>query len=437
MRPHLNDGLTSVADVISMIRSQPIGAVIGSTPAIMDAPSLDPPPDEDYGYSDSVSGFAKTYKDRRSIIFFGANDGMIHAVDARTGYEVWAFIPYNLLPKLRALKDGQPIEQFDYFVDSSPKIAELKINGDWRSMLFIGQGPGGTFYQAFDVTEAGMGVAPNADDLGTVSTLLSRYDAANESITFKWAFPDYNSFDPTYTGTFTVTDGTPGGRVRMYGDLKSSANSAEKSVGFTWSDPAVGPLNSDRSINALIVGSGYFPDIESSIPARGATAPRAGTSFYLINPDTGRLLGNATSCVAVSSGSGSGTGCVSIGDANNPGGQRKNALQADPTAAGESYSHIVNKAYLGDIDGRYWKFKLTETGNISAALMYDTSQPIYASSALLFIGSSDVYMFFATGSDLLAEHCAGRDRDVQAVRAEGQRAGRPGRRSSSRATSRP
>ena len=41
------------------------------------------------------------YKNRRALIFVGANDGMIHAIDARTGYEVWAFIPYNLLPKLR------------------------------------------------------------------------------------------------------------------------------------------------------------------------------------------------------------------------------------------------------------------------------------------------------------------------------------------------
>ena len=407
LRQHMNDGATSVSDTIALVRSQPIGAVIGSTPAIMDAPSLDPPPDDDYGFADSVGTFAGTYKDRRSMIFFGANDGMIHAVDARTGYEVWAFIPYNLLPKLRALKDGQPMDQFDYFVDSSPKVAELKINGAWRSMLFIGQGPGGTFYQAFDVTQAGMGLDPASDDLGSVSTLLSQFDSPNESITFKWAFPDYASFDPNYTATFSVTDGTPAGRVRVYGDLRASASAAEKSVGYTWSDPAVGPLNLDRSINAVIVGSGYFPDIEASIPSRGATAPKAGQSLYLINPDTGRLLGNAASCTTISSGSGSGTGCVSIGDSNNPGGQRKNALQADPTAAGDSQSLVVNKAYIGDVDGKYWRFRFTETGTISAVQMTDTSQPIYASSALLFIGSSDVYMFFATGSDLLASGAPG------------------------------
>ena len=76
------------------------------------------------------------------MIFVGANDGMIHAIDARTGYEVWAFIPYNLLPKLRTLRDGQPVEQFDYFVDSSPKIAEVKISGDVAQPAAHRAGPG-------------------------------------------------------------------------------------------------------------------------------------------------------------------------------------------------------------------------------------------------------------------------------------------------------
>ena len=39
--------------------------------------------------------------------------------------------------------------------------------------------------------------------------------------------------------------------------------------------------------------------------------------------------------------------------------------------------------------------------------MVDTGQPIYASSALLFVGTTDVYMFFATGSDLLASSAPG------------------------------
>ena len=167
LAPHL--GGADAATLIAYVRSLEIGAVIGSMPAIMDPPSLDPPPDADYGFASGTARYAGTYKNRRAMIFFGANDGMIHAVDARTGYEVYAFIPYNLLPKLRTLMDGQSVEQFDYFVDSSPKIAEVKIGGVWKTMLIIGQGYGGTFYSALDVTAAGMGVAPEADGLSAVN----------------------------------------------------------------------------------------------------------------------------------------------------------------------------------------------------------------------------------------------------------------------------
>ena len=397
LAPHL--GGADPAVLIPFIRSQPLGAVIGSTPAIMDAPSLDPAPDADYGEADQAGSYAATYKDRRSMIFFGANDGMIHAVDARTGYEVWAFIPYNLLPKLQTLLDGQAVEQFDYFVDSSPKIAEVKLNGAWRTMLVIGQAYGGTFYQAFDVTEAGMGVSPTADGSTAVSSMLAQFDAPGESIQFSWAFPNYSSFDPNVVLDTTAGDdaqtlrahGFPGGRARFYGDLRSTASAAEKRVGFTFSDPAVGPMVTDRSVNAVITGSGYFPPVEDQLPGRGAAAPRAGQALFMLDAETGLPLGSP-------GGACTGTGCLDVGDAANG---RKNAIQADVTAAGDYSLHVVNKAYAGDIDGRYRRFKLDAAGVISATLLHDAGQPIYSSSALLMVGAAERYLFFSTGSDQL------------------------------------
>lgn len=388
--PHLAGA--DPAQLIPWLRNRPIGAVIGSTPAIMDPPSLDPPPDDDYGRSDAAGTFAGTYKDRRSMIFVGGNNGMIHAIDARTGYEVWAFIPYNLLPKLKTLTDGQPVEEFDYFVDSSPKVAELKVGGVWRSFLFIGEGPGGVFYQGFDVTNAGMGVGPDADGIAAVTSMLAQFDLPNESIQFRWAFPNYSSFDPNYYVEFPLTDGTAGNVIKFYGDLKASATPAEKSVGFAWSDPAVGPLDAGRTVNSLIVGSGYFPAVEDLLAGRGIGSPRAGRSLYLIDVATGTLVGNP------GGGACAGVGCLDVGDIAN---LRKNALQADPSASGESGSYVVSKAYLGDLDGEYWRFNFDSAGTITKSEMVFADQPIYASSALLFVGSSDIYMFFATGSDLL------------------------------------
>lgn len=402
LAPHLNVSTSAASTLITFVRAQPLGAIIGSTPAMMDPPSLDPPPDDDYGRAGVDDTFAGDHADRRSMIFVGANDGMMHAIDARTGYEVWAFIPYNLLPKLATLQDGQPIDTYEYFVDSSPKLAEVKVdasNSDpakrWRSLLLFGEGPGGTFYQCFDVTEAGMGVDPTLDGASAVSAMLAQFDSPGESITFKWAFPNYSSFDPTLKYTFTLADGSPGNKITLWGDLKSTATYAEKTVGFTWSDPAVGPLAADRSQNGVIVGSGYFPDIEGSIPNRGASGPKAGNTLYLIDTATGTLVGNGSgsSCA--------GTGCLSVGDVSGNG--RKNALQADPTAAGDYNVPTIKKAYVGDIDGKYWRFNFDSTGAIAANLMADTGVPIYASSALLFvISTSETYMFFGTGSDILA-----------------------------------
>jgi Tfp pilus tip-associated adhesin PilY1 len=62
---------------------------------------------------------------------------------------------------------------------------------------------------------------------------------------------------------------------------------------------------------------------------------------------------------------------------------------------------VVTKAYVGDLDGRYFRFDLTATGAITGTILTSTGQPIYASSALLFVGSSQRYLFFSTGSDQL------------------------------------
>jgi hypothetical protein len=398
--PSLNTSSVGAATLINFLRALPLGAIVSSTPAIMDPPSLDPPPDDDYGRADAIGTYAGDHHNRRSIIWFGANDGMLHAVDARTGYEVWAFIPYNLLPKLRAMyEQGQPFEQFNYYVDQSPKIAEVKSNGEWRSYLVIGEGTGGTFYQAFDVTEAGMGGPdPDSDDYAGA---LSSFASAGR-VDFKWSFPDYENFDSTIrqdiwltsTGTpaGTASDTTPGSVYRVYGELSAGATAAERTVGQTWSDPAVGALNLDRSVNAAIVGSGYYP-ARAEATLAGRSGATAGHAFYLIRMETGELVGNAGGAACT------GMGCYDVGEgAPSP----KNALQADPTVTGNYGAYVAKWAYMGDLDGKYYRFQFDSTGRINAPLVLKTTtQPIYASSALMYVGSLNRYIFFMTGSDLL------------------------------------
>ncbi len=86
----------------------------------------------------------------RSVIYAGANDGMLHAFDDETGEELWAFIPPNLLNKLQALR----ADVVEFFVDGSPK-AHIIYNSDGsinKAIMIFGQRRGGNRYYAIDVT---------------------------------------------------------------------------------------------------------------------------------------------------------------------------------------------------------------------------------------------------------------------------------------------
>jgi type IV pilus assembly protein PilY1 len=101
----------------------------------------------------------------KSIIYVGANDGMLHALRDCDGSEAWAFLPPDLLRNL----DYMPLSSHTYFVDSTP-IAYIyngsndgninTANGD-KVVLLFGQRRGGGVdsapttgsYYALDVSD--------------------------------------------------------------------------------------------------------------------------------------------------------------------------------------------------------------------------------------------------------------------------------------------
>ena len=90
------------------------------------------------------------YAGNQSTVFVGGNDGMLHAFDDATGEELWAFIPPNLLSKLKNL-NGPLIE---FFVDGSTKVyVEKDGSGNiTTAVLIFGQRRGGNRYIALDVS---------------------------------------------------------------------------------------------------------------------------------------------------------------------------------------------------------------------------------------------------------------------------------------------
>lgn len=370
------------ATLVDYVRSQPMGAVIGSTPAFVDAPSLDPPPDADY------PAFREENKNRRALIVVGANDGMLHVLDARTGVEVWAFIPFNLLPKLRALRAGQSLDDHNYFVDSSPKVADVKVNDEWRTYLFFGQGAGGTFYNTLDITldKIAESVAPDSSDANAVLN----YFASDKAIEWKWSFPRNTSFDHTIS-----TASAP------YGELKLAAASAtELSVGETWSDPAIGQVVNETGPYVMAVGSGFLKYSVQQTHRPGVS--RAGTTFYLLDVETGNVLGTPRD-VGADGAAETVDNCVVANDCRT----LKNALQMDPVATGSLGSRFINLVYIGDLDGRVWKITIGMTGSTvtvaAPTKLFDAGaqHPLFASMATVNVGGSQQYIFVGSGSDLL------------------------------------
>ena len=48
LAPYMNVSVAEATRIITYVRAQPLGPFVGSTPAFMDPPSIDPPPDAEY-----------------------------------------------------------------------------------------------------------------------------------------------------------------------------------------------------------------------------------------------------------------------------------------------------------------------------------------------------------------------------------------------------
>lgn len=124
------------SDRIDYFRGQPfskyrdrdgwlLGDIIHSTPVYVGPPVFFY---QDNGYQ----AFKDLHRDRSATIYTGANDGMLHAFNAEDGSERWAFVPEGALPSLPALTT---ISCHEYFVDLSPKGADIWDGSAWKTVL--------------------------------------------------------------------------------------------------------------------------------------------------------------------------------------------------------------------------------------------------------------------------------------------------------------
>jgi len=135
---------------------------------------------------------------RDAVIYVGANDGMLHAFNASTGAEKWAFVPDESWSVLEELTKTYYEQLRLPFVDLSPVYFDVYVGGAWKTILIVGLREGGDAYYCLDVTD-----------------------------------PD----NPTFMWKYTDAD-----------------------LGNTWSKPAVARLDIGGSETwAVVFGSGYKP----------------------------------------------------------------------------------------------------------------------------------------------------------------------------------
>lgn len=101
--------------------------------------------------------FLTSKESRTEMVVFGANDGMLHGVNAdiseggNGGDELFAFIPSSVFANLRSLTE--PNYAHRYFVDGAPRVADAWIGSAWKTLVVGTTGAGGNSVFAIDATD--------------------------------------------------------------------------------------------------------------------------------------------------------------------------------------------------------------------------------------------------------------------------------------------
>lgn len=253
-----------------------LGDIFHSKPVVVGPPSRF---FFDEGYSTAVGGgqsFADAQATRKRVVFVGTNDGMLHGFlsgthnpstglyDSGTGEELFGFVPYNLMGKMENFLPGE-LTTHDYFVDSSPRVADVwidsnsngtKESSEWRTVLISGLRKGGNGYFALDVTDP-----PTGSDYSNYPRVLWEYtDGANVGQT--WSEPFIGKVRMKETSTSAVKDRW----VAIFGGGKSDTGTVGASLvvldiatGTALKTFATGIDNViPASPTAVLDGSGYI-----------------------------------------------------------------------------------------------------------------------------------------------------------------------------------
>lgn len=149
-----------------------LGDIVDSAPILIKTPQAN------YTTSDYIT-FKNNYANRQQVIYVGSNDGMLHAINASNGQEMFGYVPNAVFSKLNQLTSLNYSHQ--YYVDGSPNYADVQYSdGSWHTVLVSGMGNGAPGIFALDVTDP------------------SKFTEANASSIVKFEYTNVNNADIGY-----------------------------------------------------------------------------------------------------------------------------------------------------------------------------------------------------------------------------------------------
>jgi type IV pilus assembly protein PilY1 len=300
----------------------PLGDLINATPVFVGKPP--------FKYTDAgYNTFASSMAGRTKVIYAASNDGMLHAFNAATGAELWAYVPTAVMPNMYRLADFNYPHL--YYVDGSPVVGDVFDGTNWRTILVGGLGGGGRAYYALDITDPANPIALWEFSVGNDANLGLTYGnpviAKNKAGTWVVMFSSgYNNVSPgdgngylytlnavtgaqinapipTYTSGTTPAGNTttPSNLGRIDAWVDSDTSNIAKRVygadmlGYVWRfdfDDNIAPSGRESFLLARALTSGGVAQPITTRPMLTSIKVN-NVSYDLVTIATGRLLGTS------------------------------------------------------------------------------------------------------------------------------------------------
>ena len=276
-----------------------LGDIIDSSTVYVAKPDFDYP---DTLESLSYTAYVNSQAGRQSMVYVGANDGMLHGFRASDGREDIAYVPslvYSNITQNNLSLLTSPFYSHRFYVNATPTVGDAFIGGAWRTMLVGGLRKGGKGYYALDITDPAGFSEANAQqivkweftdpDLGFSYSQAAIVKMANgPNGKGQWAAVFGNGYNNTGTGraVLYIVDIATGNLIQKI-DTGVNGGGGTLANPNGMSTPAVVDLNGDHIADYIyagdLLGKMWRIDVRSPTAANWSLAANVNSLFTAVD----------------------------------------------------------------------------------------------------------------------------------------------------------